>query len=71
MSVYRQDPQLGYVPAIPEPFWLSRWSWRKFWFVWKPSCYVCKLEFNTRQEWDTHYVLNHIEQAGPQTQEEK
>jgi hypothetical protein len=51
---YQYDPQLGYVPAIPEPFWVVRW------FRWKPQCYKCKTVFKNREQWNTHYVLNHL-----------
>jgi hypothetical protein len=50
------DPVLGYVPAIPEPFWVRRWL---FWS--RPSCYPCRLKFKTRAEYDAHYALTHIE----------
>lgn len=55
------DKQLGWVPAIPLPFYVQRWSWRKFRFVWKAACYQCKIEFKEESEWPTHYVLKHLE----------
>ncbi len=50
------DPQLGYVPAIPEPFWVY-----KIFRGWRPRCHLCKITFKNRCEWERHYVLNHIE----------
>lgn len=38
MSVSSSDPQLGWIPAIPEPFWYK--SWRTL-FRWKPQCVEC------------------------------
>lgn len=57
MSVH--DPQLGYVPAIPEPFWYS--SWRTL-FRMRPACYQCgnPMVFKTRGDYEAHYVLNHM-----------
>jgi hypothetical protein len=60
LVAYRLDEQLGYVPAIPEPFWVRKW------FRWKPSCYQCRIVFKNRREWEIHYVLKHI---SPDTQE--
>ena len=59
VSVY--DPKLGYVPAIPEPFWCSSW---RTWFRMRPACYRCgnPMIFRSRSEYDTHYVLNHLEE---------
>ncbi len=64
--MYQFDPELGYVPAIPEPFWERSW---RTWFRWKPYCGECRLLLKTRAEWDTHYVLNHIEEATDATAE--
>lgn len=58
------DPQLGWVPAIPEPFWYLGW---RSWFTWKPQCIECSQRldrtvlFKDRKAWDAHYVLNHIQ----------
>lgn len=55
-QVSRYDPHLGYMPAIPEPFWLGGiWPWKP-----KMQCH-CGSKFKTRPEYDAHYVLNHIE----------
>lgn len=68
LGAYTLDPELGWVPAIPEPFWYR--GWRTL-FRYRPSCYQCKHDtffgeqptiFATRKEWDTHYVLNHLEE---------
>jgi hypothetical protein len=57
MSGSRFDPVLGYVPLIPEPFWVS--SWRTF-FRYRPHCHRCRITFKERGEWDRHYVLTHL-----------
>ena len=60
LRVATYDKELGgYVPAIPEPFWV--WSWRT-WFQARPYCHRCKLTFKKRKEWDIHYVLTHLEE---------
>lgn len=61
---YTLDPVLGWVPAIPEPFWYKGW---RTWFRYRPACYRCTgteppLIFKTRAEYDAHYVLTHLEQ---------
>lgn len=70
-TTYALDPELGWVPAIPEPFWYS--GWRTL-FRFRPSCWRVECLktgfsgrnvptiFKTRKEWDTHYVLNHLEE---------
>jgi len=66
------DPQLGYIPLIPEPFWL--WRPTKYWiFNWKwlPYCHRCEITFKTRQEWDTHYVLKHLQEDEAQERYEQ
>lgn len=62
-GVYSLDPQLGYVPAIPEPFWYR--GWRTF-FRFRPACYACggPLLLKDRREWEAHYALNHIAPLG-------
>lgn len=55
-DAYRYDQQLGYVPDIPEPFWVRHWL---FWT--RPGCYVCRVKFRNRAQWETHYALNHID----------
>ena len=59
-SVMRSDPELGWVPVVPEPFWHR--SWRTL-FRWRPQCTICHSMpiFKTRSEYDCHYVLFHIE----------
>lgn len=62
-AVYTLDPELGWVPAIPEPFWYR--GWRTL-FRYRPACYQCKKGeqptiFKTRHEWQTHYVLSHLQ----------
>ena len=56
-KVSTYDKQLGYVPAIPEPFWIRRWFG-----AYRPRCAQCHITFSTRNEWDTHYVLIHLEE---------
>jgi hypothetical protein len=61
---YTLDPQLGWVPAIPEPFWYRSW---RTWFRDRPACYQCTgkeppLIFKNRAEWEAHYVLTHLEE---------
>lgn len=65
------DPQLGYMPAVPEPFWYRSW---RTWFTDTPSCYragctrksffgeVLPMFFKNRQAYDTHYILRHLEE---------
>jgi len=55
------DPDLGYVPAIPLPFYCWQfWKWQKV------RC-QCGAEFVSRSlglkvpEYETHYALNHID----------
>ena len=57
MGMARFDPQLGYVPAIPEPFWVRHWL---FWS--RPSCYPCRLKFPTKVAYDMHYLNVHLEE---------
>lgn len=54
------DPELGWVPAISEPFWYRGWLSL---FRYRPACYTCgkPMLFATRKEWDAHYVLTHLE----------
>lgn len=51
----RLDPLLGWMPAIPEPYWFRHWL---FWS--RPGCLVCNIKFRNRAEWDTHFALTHI-----------
>ena len=53
----RYDPLLGYVPAIPEPFW-EKPHW---WNPWRPMCVECSTRFLTKSEYETHYALTHID----------
>jgi hypothetical protein len=58
-DVYTLDPEHGWVPAIPEPFWYK--GWRTL-FRYRPSCYQCgnPLLFKTRREWEAHYRMSHL-----------
>lgn len=58
--VLQMDRQLGWVPAIPEPFWYR--GWRTF-FRWRPQCVECYAHpiFANRADWERHYVLTHME----------
>lgn len=62
-EVYSFDPHLGYVPAIPEPFWYRGW---RSWFQFAPACYACgnPLLLKDRRDWEAHYALNHIAPLG-------
>jgi hypothetical protein len=53
-----RDPELGLVPAIPEPYWY--WGWRTL-FRFRPECLRCNKLFKTRRDWDIHYVLTHLQ----------
>lgn len=57
MEAYEYDPELGYMPAVPEPFWYC--GWRTL-FRWRPSCAECRTRFKTKSYYRLHYVLNHI-----------
>jgi hypothetical protein len=55
------DPQLGYMPAVPLPFYCWQfWKWQKV------RCH-CGKEFVTRDkslcpiEYERHYVLTHVD----------
>ena len=50
------QPETYYVPSIPEPFWV-----RHLLFWSRPGCYVCRLKFRNRAEWEKHYVERHME----------
>ena len=61
---YTLDPQLGWVPAIPLPFYYK--GWRTL-FRYRPACYRCTggeppLIFKDKSEWEAHYVLTHLEE---------
>jgi hypothetical protein len=56
-GTYQLDPELGWVPAVPEPFWYKGW---RSWFRWRPQCVECDIIFATKREWVEHYVLKHI-----------
>jgi hypothetical protein len=62
MPTSQHDPQLGYMPAIPEPFWFRGW---RTWFRYRPACYRCaeggkpKL-FADLGAYRLHYVLKHM-----------
>lgn len=53
MSAMEEHPVLGWIRAVPEPFWVRRW------FRWKPACYPCELTFKTRDDHDRHWVTTH------------
>lgn len=55
-GMYQFDPELGYMPAIPEPFWEKRWYWLRY----RPKCCECGASFKTRSEYTLHYALQHI-----------
>jgi hypothetical protein len=59
MNAETYDAKLGYVPVIPEPFW---YRGLRTLFRYRPACYQCgkPLIFQTRAEWDIHYVLTHM-----------
>lgn len=50
------DPHLGYMPAIPEPFYSQSW----FGFNKRYHCMDCGQKFKTRSEYSCHWVLNHV-----------
>lgn len=54
--MYQHDPDLGYMPAIPEPFWLKKWWWLSH----RPHCHRCNLTFKTRTQWNLHYLDKHL-----------
>lgn len=58
MNASRFDPELGYVPLIPEPFWEKRHWWSRM----RPVCIWCQARLKNRDEWKSHYVLKHLEE---------
>lgn len=51
------DPQLGYMPAIPLPFYgRMKWWHLRVNFV----CGQCHAGFSKEQQYRTHYALTHI-----------
>jgi hypothetical protein len=52
------DPQLGWMPAIPLPYYYR--GWRTFWMV-RPMCWECQIIFKNELIYEGHYALNHIE----------
>lgn len=52
------DPMLGWVPAIPLPFYRRPW-----WALFKErfGCGVCRKLFDDEHAYRTHYVLTHVE----------
>jgi len=57
---YSYDPDLGYVPSIPLPFY-GRMKW--WHFRTHCVCGECKAGFRTTSEYALHYALTHIEPA--------
>lgn len=58
---YSLDPKLGYMPAVPLPFYVWEfWKWQKV------RCH-CGATFISRNlgtmppEYERHYVLTHVE----------
>lgn len=61
-ELFTRDRDLGYVPAIPCPFYVWQfWKWQKV------RCF-CGKEFVSRDlglmppDYETHYSLNHIKE---------
>ncbi len=54
MNAYQYDPEFGYMPSIPEPFWVRHWL---FWC--RPGCYQCRKKFRNRAEWNIHWLNEH------------
>jgi len=54
-GAYMIDKDGRYLPAIPEPYWKA--SWRTL-FRLRPFC--CGHIFKSREEYDMHYVIEHI-----------
>jgi len=55
MNSYRLDPDLGYIPDIPVPFWVRHWL---FWS--RPSCYPCRMKFRRLADYNMHYLNVHL-----------
>lgn len=49
------DSELGWMPSIPEPFWVRHWL---FWE--RPSCYQCRIKFRNRAAYSLHYIDKHL-----------
>ena len=56
----RFDEQLGYVPAIPLPFY-GRMKWWKLWQ--RFSCPQCDTGWWREADYERHYVFTHIPPA--------
>lgn len=51
--------QLGYMPAIPEPFWERS---LRTWMMKRALCVECGKLFKTKSKYAIHWVLNHAAQ---------
>ena len=53
----RLDPLLGWMPAIPIPFWYR--GWRTL-FRERPSCYECRIIFKNEAAYNVHWLDKHL-----------
>jgi len=60
-GVQSYDPNFGWEPAIPEPFWTR--SWRTA-FRWRPQCIEHGMTFRTKLDYQSHWRREHG-QEGP------
>jgi len=49
-------PGLGYIPAIPEPFFAQSWFGARK----RYTCTQCHEEFKTRPDYELHYAIVHL-----------
>ena len=49
-------PGLGYIPAIPEPFFAQTWFGLRKRYI----CGQCHQEFRSRPDYELHYALDHL-----------
>lgn len=63
MTVHGWDPELGPMVAIPEPFWVRG---LRTWLRWRPACYSCRTTFGTREQWERHWLNEHLRPSGDQ-----
>ena len=57
------DPDLGPIVSIPEPFWVRKWATL---FRSRAACFECKIAFETRALYETHWLRVHYSPPIPE-----